>query len=282
MLKQRIISGVCLSLAVLALALWANPPIIFIVLFILSLLASWELFGLCKAGGTPVMQKVGTFLVGLLMLSTYLFLKDYIALPCLFSVVAAAVSIIFISQLFALETDGAVSKLAHTMFGIAYISVYMGSMVLLTFSWGEGDARFLSLYLILVVKSTDIGAYFTGRKIGKTKLIPAISPAKTWEGCFGGLALAVAVGFLTLKIADFELHGIYFPIHHAIILPIILSVSGMIGDLIESLIKRSIGVKDSGSSIKGMGGLLDVLDSLMFAAPIGYIYIATFLEHPGY
>ena len=131
----------------------------------------------------------------------------------------------------------------------------------------------LLVYAILVIKFTDIGAFFTGSAIGKHKLIPRISPAKTWEGVIGGIVVCSIVSVVFLWLMDFRISGISFSLLDAFLLAVVLGVAGILGDLVESMLKRAADIKDSGSWVKGMGGVLDVLDSLMFAVPAMYVYV---------
>lgn len=117
------------------------------------------------------------------------------------------------------------------------------------------------LFLILIVSATDIGAYFTGRLFGKTKLSPVISPNKTWEGLGGGMALAAIAGALASALVPFS-------VMTCMALSILLAVIAQGGDLFESWLKRRAGVKDSGTLIPGHGGLLDRVDGLIFTAPL--------------
>ena len=132
--------------------------------------------------------------------------------------------------------------------------------------------------LIVVVKMTDIGAYVVGCGFGRTKLIPKVSPAKTWEGCAGGVASGLIGAVLVYMFFYQKWGSLDIGLYDIILLAPLLSVFGIIGDLAESLLKRSAGVKDSGSWIQGMGGFLDVLDSLLFTAPILYIYTRLFMD----
>ena len=124
---------------------------------------------------------------------------------------------------------------------------------------------------ILTTKSCDTGAYFTGMAIGKHKMIPRISPGKTWEGFAGAVVISTAASVTFAHFAGAKLPGMNFT--HALILGVVLSVSAVIGDLIESLFKREAGVKDSGGYFPGIGGILDLLDSLLFNAPLMYLYL---------
>jgi phosphatidate cytidylyltransferase len=122
--------------------------------------------------------------------------------------------------------------------------------------------RWDMLFLVLVVWASDIGAYLVGRLVGGPKLAPAISPGKTWSGAVGGL---VAAGLVALGVALSA--GGRLPLRHCVAIAVILGMASQIGDLLESWFKRHFGVKDSGRSIPGHGGLLDRLDGMLTAAP---------------
>ena len=131
----------------------------------------------------------------------------------------------------------------------------------------------LMLYLVLVVKITDIGAYTFGRLFGRHKMVPVLSPGKTWEGAAGGVVSALVASLVFIAVTGGKFGELHFSMLDGVVLGVLLSVSGQVGDLCESFLKRICGVKDSGRSIPGMGGLLDVLDSLLFGAPVLYLYL---------
>lgn len=143
--------------------------------------------------------------------------------------------------------------------GVFYICLPSAAFIAIR-SAGEGE--FWILWLFVVIWSTDIGAYAAGRTLGGPKLAPAISPNKTWSGALGGILAAVILSApLSVLLKDLDLNI-------AIFLALGLSVVSQIGDLVESGLKRRLGVKDSGSIIPGHGGLFDRLDGLLFAAPV--------------
>ena len=133
------------------------------------------------------------------------------------------------------------------------------------------DGRFYVLYFILVTKFSDVGAYCVGSLVGRHKMIPRISPGKTWEGFAGAIVVSTGASIAFAHLAGPRLAGMTTP--HAAILGVLLSVAAVIGDLIESLFKREAGVKDSGRFFPGIGGILDLLDSLLFNAPLMYLYL---------
>lgn len=167
---------------------------------------------------------------------------------------------------------------ASTFLGFMYVPFLFNFLTKLLVGWNGSDGRLLVVYMILVVKFTDIGAYFIGCAIGRHKLLPRISPGKSWEGCIGGLAVAVLASWLFYWFSHGNLGVVRFTSKDAVLLGIFLGICGMVGDLTESLFKRAANVKDSSSVILGMGGVLDVLDSLILAAPAFYIYVRLFLE----
>jgi phosphatidate cytidylyltransferase len=174
---------------------------------------------------------------------------------------------------------------AASAFAFAYIALPMGMLVQLREQWA---GAFWILYLLLVVWAGDIFAYFVGRSLGRHLMAPRISPKKTWEGAAASLAASLVVGTLlfdhALQISSFLLRagliqrrdGLFglekpemWPI---VLLTIALNIAAQLGDLVESLIKRGAGVKDSGTILPGHGGMLDRIDALLFAAPVLWIF----------
>jgi phosphatidate cytidylyltransferase len=176
---------------------------------------------------------------------------------------------------------------AASAFAFAYIALPMAMLVQLRQQWA---GAFWILYLLLVVWAGDIFAYFVGRSLGHHLMSPRISPKKTWEGATASLAASLLVGILlfnnALQISSFFLRlGLIqrrdglFGLEKPEIWPIVLlttavNIAAQLGDLVESLIKRGAGVKDSGTILPGHGGMLDRIDALLFAAPVLWIYAA--------
>lgn len=149
--------------------------------------------------------------------------------------------------------------------GLAYVPLLLSVLPLLK---GSGQGNWLTVALCMAFFS-DTAAYLAGRAFGRHKLYPAVSPGKTWEGAAGGIAgscvATVGVGSLWLLPE--------LPLSHALLLGILGSICGQIGDLVESMLKRSFGVKDSGKLLPGHGGMLDRVDGLLFVAPVAYYYV---------
>ncbi len=172
-----------------------------------------------------------------------------------------------------------INNLALGSFAIVYIGGLLGFFVQLRLLPVGGDVAhggMLALFsMIAVVKFTDIGAYFAGKKWGRHKMAPVISPGKTWEGAAGGLTLGVVMAIFTLgplaRMAGLSTERDWLPwLGGAVVYGVVVSVAGMIGDLAESLLKRDAGMKDSSTWLPGFGGVLDLLDSLLLAAPVAY------------
>jgi len=160
--------------------------------------------------------------------------------------------------------------ISTTLFGLMYVPWLLNFIPKIVFLPGV-EGRYYVLYFILVTKFSDVGAYVVGSLIGRHKMIPRISPGKTWEG-FGG-AVLVSTGASVAFAYGFRDALAGMNLLHAVVLGVLLSVSAVIGDLIESLFKREAGVKDSGRLLPGIGGILDLLDSLLFNAPLMYLYL---------
>lgn len=159
-------------------------------------------------------------------------------------------------------------KSLSVILGMLYISGGFYSFWFLR----EGMGFNFIMYLMIIIWATDSFAYFIGRKYGRTKLAPVISPNKTWEGSIGGTVLAISLaGFYQLLFNPLE-----FGFFSFVLFTLLLSVSGQIGDLIESAYKRYVGVKDSGSVLPGHGGILDRFDSLLLVSIVGLILLLIF------
>ena len=169
--------------------------------------------------------------------------------------------------------------ISTTLFGLMYVPWLLNFIQKIHFFPGlDGNGKFYVLYFILVTKFSDSGAYAVGSLIGRHKMIPRISPGKTWEGFGGAILVSTGASLLFTHLAGPRLAGMTTV--HAIVLGVILSSAAVIGDLIESIFKREAGVKDSGKLFPGIGGILDLLDSLLFNAPLMYLYLRHVLTHP--
>jgi len=180
-------------------------------------------------------------------------------------------------QFFSKSNTAGILAISTTLFGLMYVPWLLNFIQKINF-FPKVDGHYYLLYFMLITKFSDTGAYTVGSLIGKHKMIPRISPGKTWEGFVGAIVVSTLASLIFTHFLGHKMHGMDWK--HAIILGVILSVSAVIGDLIESLFKREAGVKDSGQFFPGIGGILDLLDSLLFNAPLMYLYLRHVLTHP--
>ncbi len=168
-----------------------------------------------------------------------------------------------------------VNAVGDALMAYVYVPVLFGVFVLrLTFLPVMESAvpgAWLLLMMIAAAKFTDMGAYITGSLIGKHKMAPKLSPAKTWEGFGGALIFAQIAAWSVWALAGDSVAWLA-PLHVGI-LALLIGLVAIAGDLAESIVKRSLGVKDSGTWMPGIGGILDLIDSLCFAAPVTYFYL---------
>ncbi len=175
-----------------------------------------------------------------------------------------------VRQFVAKGNPNGLAAIATTLLGLMYVPWLLNFIQKINYLPGI-EGRFYVLFFIIVTKFSDLGAYVTGSLIGRHKMIPRISPGKTWEGFGGAIVISTGASVLFVRLAGDHMGAMNLV--HAAVLGVILSVAAVIGDLIESLFKREAGVKDSGRFFPGIGGILDLLDSLLFNAPLMYLYL---------
>ena len=263
-LKKRITSSI-LILSLVAIIIFYFPN------WVLSLLASfmigcalWEFFGLVEKKGIFVYKYFGILIGMLVPIIVYFHLgtEGYFEMEPFFIVIACLLT--FVLLFIRRENSQALSSIAVTMFGLLYIAWFFSFFIKLKFL---PQGALLISFLILVTKMGDVGAYFIGKSLGKHGLIPRISPNKTVEGTIGGLACSIVTALIS------KIYLPNFSFLHLLLLGILLGILAQVGDLAESLIKRDCSEKDSGNNISGFGGILDVIDSLLFTTPIFYFYV---------
>jgi phosphatidate cytidylyltransferase len=169
--------------------------------------------------------------------------------------------------------DNMITATGATLLGVVYIVLLGGHLVALRTGFPQPLSAHLLSFFFLVVMGSDTGAYYVGRAFGRHKLAPKISPGKTWEGAVGGVAAALLLAAVS--------HYWFFwnlPLKLALPLAAIMAVLGIIGDLTESALKRSVGAKDAAKILPGHGGMLDRLDSLLFNAPVIYYFARNYFQ----
>jgi phosphatidate cytidylyltransferase len=190
----------------------------------------------------------------------------------------------FARQMFArLRGDEPLQTMAYTLFGLLYVLWLYNFITKIVYvvprsSTGAVTGQFYVLYLITITKFSDMGAYLTGSVIGRHQMIPHISPKKTWEGFGGALVFSLLASLALYKLMPGHLSVL--TVTHATVLGLLLGFAAVIGDLAESIIKRSTGVKNSGNILPGIGGALDLVDSLLFTAPLLFFYLRLVIRVP--
>lgn len=167
-------------------------------------------------------------------------------------------------------TEGYVKDASASLFTIAYAGLLP---LFLTLMVGEDRGQLRILATILSIVASDTGGYVAGVLLGRHPLAPVISPKKTWEGFGGSLVLAVVVGFLTVHVL------LGAPVWASIVFGLAMVVTGTLGDLVESMVKRDIGIKDMSGYLPGHGGVLDRVDSIMFSAPMAWLLLYVLVPH---
>ena len=186
-----------------------------------------------------------------------------------FAALLFIVPILGVWQLFAPKSKSSIAPIASTLFGIVYVAFLLNILQMIRYF--DDNGNWWLLYFIVVSKMSDTGAYCVGSLIGKHKMVPRVSPGKTWEGFAGGIGFSAITSWAFFSFAKMHFTGMTLP--WAIGLGVVLGVGSVLGDLIESLMKREADMKDSGNFFPGIGGILDLLDSLLFNAPIMYLVL---------
>ena len=217
-----------------------------------------EFFDMAKKKGLEINSALGLIFGGLFPL-TYFFPADVV-------IMLATMLCIFMFNFHRRLKEQALVNTSVTMFGVIYVSWFF-SIITKIRQLPHGAAWIF--YVILTTKAGDMAAYFFGQQFGKTKFIQHISPNKSIEGAVASLLTSIIVSLGS------KLFLSHVPIGHLFVLGFVLGILALVGDLCESLIKRDCGIKDSGQ-IPGLGGVLDVIDSLIFTIPFCYYYISVF------
>ena len=291
-LLKRVLTALVLIPLVLVLVLRAPVAILALVAGLVVLLATYELFKLSESYGVQPLER-----------------PSYVFLACFFVLMAAesgstvllstagytyfALSFAVLGAFFFLLIAMYRSNLgsgflaaAVSAFAFLFIALPIASLVQLREQW---QGSFLLLYLLLLVWAGDIFAYFIGKPFGRHRMSPRVSPHKTWEGALASVLASIAVGVLMFHYAVpisrtlLQAHlierrdGVFTEARSllpVVALSLVLNVAAQLGDLVESLIKRGAGAKDSGRILPGHGGMLDRIDALLFAAPVLWCYTA--------
>lgn len=227
---------------------------------LIAVLAMYEFIALGKAKGYDISTPLCVAIM-LIIISAFILEDLSVELGMFAALLIIPASYVVTNK----SLEDSLPSSAIAVLATTYVGMLGGSLIRLHNDFAEGYK--LVFFLLLVVWLGDSGAYYVGKQFGKHKLSPRISPKKTVEGLIGGISASI-IAALVIHFTFFPA----FPLVHAIIAGVILSVAGVIGDLAESMWKRSAAVKDSGKLLPGHGGFLDRFDSILFTAPILYCY----------
>lgn len=270
-LKKRAISSI-LYVALFLLALYFGAITSLIWIGLLSVICLWEFYQLfhekeIRPIGMPAIL-VGAF--------TFLSMATQNGNSAWWPLLIAFLTLFFIVELFK-HLEEPLLNLSITFMGLLYICAPLALLYRLGFYTAEGVSETFNMEVLLgyffILWTNDTAAYFVGRKWGKRKLMPSISPKKSWEGFWGGILFALLIGYI---------NSIFFSVFGSLtwlIIALIVGLFGSLGDLVESSFKRSLNIKDSGQLIPGHGGILDRLDGVFISAPMVYValhYLTSF------
>ncbi len=264
MSTTRVLSSLALA-PILFVVVWLLPPAYFTGLVVFAAaMGQYELYGMARARGITPQTTAGIVLGSLIVINFFRPLYPYVGGPLFWTTLC--VLAVMVTRLFSRRAvEGALEDIAVTVTGIFYVALLFGFQVAILA--GAPGKRWL-VFLYLVIWASDTGAYYVGTAFGRHRLYEKISPKKSIEGLAGGMLASMIIALLC-KVWLVPSVGLV----EAAVLGAFLAAFGTVGDLVESLIKRSAGVKDSGTLIPGHGGMLDRMDSMLFAAPVLFYYL---------
>ena len=276
----RFASTIVLWTVALAIVFSGYELAFFALIATVGLLALWEFYEMLDHRGLPNFKVTGMICGAAMLVGSFYYFSVYG--PARSYDYEMAVLLFFLLTVFArqmvsgLRDDAPLRTMAYTLFGLLYVLWLYNFITTIVYVTPRSPAgvvtgQFYVLYCIAITKFSDMGAYLTGSLIGRHPLVPHISPKKTWEGFFGALAFSLFASVGLYRLMPGHLSALNWT--HAIVLGLLLGFAAVVGDLAESIVKRSTGVKDSGSMLPGIGGALDLIDSLLFTAPLLFFYL---------
>ncbi len=270
-LTQRLITGILGSAAIIAGVSYSEWTY-FAIFFLITLLTLLEFYNLVGLDGLAPQKAYGTA-CGIIIFCLSFLIEGKIlingkALPSeYYMLVFPLIACVYMIKLYKKFERKPFTNIAFTFLGLIYVAMPFVLLNVIAFEDGVYNYEII-LGCLLILWASDTGAYFAGTRFGRRKLFERISPKKSWEGFIGGALLAMTFAFLSSQF----MHSL--ALHQWMIVGVIIVVGGTFGDLIESLLKRSIEIKDSGQSLPGHGGFLDRFDGMLISAP----FIAAYLE----
>ncbi len=293
MLVRRIVTGILVSVAWLLALCYMPGWLLFVVLLLMSCVSQNEFYVMMRQSGFSLSRNCGLAMGAVWLTACYAYPPNAaLKLPLGHQTECLVLVVLLFGLLLRVLFDARISRpVEHagvTLLGFFYLPFMLSFFIRLA-QWGATDcfsvpaARvgvFLASYIALVVKLGDVGAFAVGLSIGKHKMFPRVSPKKSWEGLAGGLLASVLASVAMVWVAHtWSLGGPLMALSfgHAGLLGLVLGAVGVLGDLVESMFKRAVNIKDSAGLLPGMGGVLDMFDSLVFTPAVLYFYLAWFV-----
>ncbi len=275
---KRLVSWLALWVVALLFVYSGHRTGTLLLIAFFGLMGQWEFYLAQEEKGHKVFKQSGLFCGALVFLTSWYFLIFNPAqarfvhmaeeLVLVFAVLGAFIRLVVRQE----QHRAPITTAALTLLGLLYVPFLFNFVALLAFLPGDPNQnRFLLIYLLAVTKFSDVGAYVIGSLIGRHKMIPRISPGKTWEGFAGALLTSLAISIAMTHAMGGRTPALSFT--SSIILGLLLPLISVVGDLAESVVKRDASIKDSGHTIPGIGGALDLIDSILFTAPVLYFYL---------
>jgi phosphatidate cytidylyltransferase len=275
---SRLASATVLWGGGVAIIFTGYEPGFLLLISIFGLIALWEFFAMLDRQQLPNYKVIALFFGAALFAGSFAFLRlssraqaDAFEL----GLIPLFVLVLFARQMLAGGSTQGIVAVAATLLGVIYIPGLLNFLMKIVYLTPRADGaltgHFYVLFLIVVTKMSDTGAYFAGSLFGKHPMAPNISPKKTWEGFCGALVLAILASIAMRAAMPERLWLLTYT--HAAILGAVLGFLAVLGDLAESFLKRASGLKDSGCFLPGIGGALDLIDSLLFTGPVFYFYL---------
>ena len=285
--RRRLISTLFLWALVLGTVLSGYEQMFFVTIAGIGLLGLWEYYEMLDRRGVPNFKLTALICAVAFFAASFYAFRSYgpdKSYDFEIAVLVVFLLVVFGRQMFQRTRDrNPLETMAYTLFGLLYIVWLFNFLTKIVYlpprgPLGETTGQYYVLYLLLVTKFSDMGAYLAGTLFGKHKLVPHISPHKSWEGLVGAIAMATGGSFFLWWLIPDRLA--VFDATDVAVLGVLLGGAAVIGDLAESIVKRGAEAKDSGGLLPGIGGVLDLIDSVLFTAPVLFFYMRLVLGLP--
>lgn len=271
-LRVRTLSGAVLAAVVLGAVIWSQWSF-GLLLMALLVVGMSEFYTLAEKQGSHPQRIVGLVAGAVLFALNFAFVSDDIeilgsarqAFACGLAFLLLSLPAMFICELYRRQGNPA-ADIGTTLMGVVYVALPFSVMCYIPMIGSDVWNPWVMLFYIFIIWCNDVFAYLVGMSVGRHRLFERLSPKKSWEGFFGGLAGAVAMGYVAARVLDADVWA-------WLGLALVAAATGVLGDLVESMFKRAAGVKDSGNLIPGHGGVLDRFDAMLLSAPFVLVYM---------